>query len=57
MYDNFVNGERYARTPQLVEDFVANLPIMDIPHEKDYLEGTEIFRFSSSGCWRKNMAV
>ena len=57
MYDNFVNGERYARTPQLVEDFVANLPIMDIPHEKDYLEGTAIFRFSSSGCWRKNMAV
>jgi uncharacterized protein (DUF169 family) len=33
MYDNFVHGERYVRTPQLVENFVENLPIMDIPHE------------------------
>lgn len=33
MYDNFVRGERYARTPQLVENFVENLPIVDIPHE------------------------
>lgn len=33
MYDNFAHGERYARTPELVEDFVENLPITDIPHE------------------------
>ena len=32
MYDNFVHGERYARTPELVEDFVLNLPITDIPY-------------------------
>ncbi|MCP4579243.1 MAG: DUF169 domain-containing protein [Deltaproteobacteria bacterium] len=29
----FDHGERYAKTPALVEDFVDNLPIMDIPHE------------------------
>ena len=33
MYDNFVHGERYARSPELVEDFIENLPITDIPHE------------------------
>ena len=33
MYDNFVHGERYLKTPALVEDFVENLPITDIPHE------------------------
>jgi uncharacterized protein (DUF169 family) len=30
-YDNFLHGERYVKTPQLVEKFLANLPIMQIP--------------------------
>jgi uncharacterized protein (DUF169 family) len=29
-YDNFVNGERYLKSPDLVRTFVANLPIVDI---------------------------
>jgi len=33
MYDNFVHGERYVRSPVLVEDFIENLPITDIPYE------------------------
>lgn len=33
MYDNFVHGERYIRSPELVEDFIENLPITDIPHD------------------------
>lgn len=33
MYENFLHGERYERTPELVADFIDNLPIMDIPHE------------------------
>ena len=33
MNDNFVHGERYIQSPELVEDFIDNLPIVDIPHE------------------------
>jgi uncharacterized protein (DUF169 family) len=29
-YDNFVHGERYLKSPDLVRKFVANLPIVDI---------------------------
>ncbi|HTF99332.1 MAG TPA: DUF169 domain-containing protein [Nitrospirota bacterium] len=29
-YDNFVHGERYLKTPDLVRKFVENLPIIDI---------------------------
>jgi len=32
MYDNFVNGECYIQSPELVADFIENLPITDIPH-------------------------
>ncbi len=28
--DNFVHGERYVKTPELVRAFIANLPIIDI---------------------------
>jgi uncharacterized protein (DUF169 family) len=31
MADDFLVGERYKKTPELVEKFVAGLPIMDIP--------------------------
>jgi len=30
-YDNFVEGERYIKTPEQVHQFIANLPIVDIP--------------------------
>ena len=30
-YENFVHGEGYVKTPELVKKFVENLPIMDIP--------------------------
>jgi uncharacterized protein (DUF169 family) len=30
-YDNFVHGERYRKTPDLVRQFVKNLPMVDIP--------------------------
>jgi len=30
-FDNFVRGERYIKSPELVEKFVANLPIMEVP--------------------------
>ena len=30
-HDNFLHGERYIKTPGLVEKFMANLPIMQIP--------------------------
>ncbi|MBN1470492.1 MAG: DUF169 domain-containing protein [Syntrophaceae bacterium] len=30
-YDNFLHGERYIQTPELVEKFLENLPIMEIP--------------------------
>ncbi len=33
MYDNFVHGERYIRSPELVEDFIENLAITDVPYE------------------------
>ncbi|MBW1780661.1 MAG: DUF169 domain-containing protein [Deltaproteobacteria bacterium] len=33
MYDNFVHGERYIQSPELVEDFIENLPITDVPFE------------------------
>lgn len=29
-YDNFLNGERYIQTPELVEKFIENLPITDV---------------------------
>jgi len=29
--DDFLHGERYLKTPQVVEKFVDNLPIVDIP--------------------------
>jgi len=32
-YDNFVSGERYVKTPELVHQFIENLPITDIPAE------------------------
>jgi len=32
MNDNFVHGERYIQTPELVEDFIESLPITDIPN-------------------------
>jgi uncharacterized protein (DUF169 family) len=31
MADDFLNGERYLKTPQVVEKFVDSLPIVDIP--------------------------
>ena len=30
-YDNFVYGERYIKTPELVRQFIAGLPMIDIP--------------------------
>lgn len=30
-HDHFLHGERYIKTPDLVEKFVANLPMMEIP--------------------------
>jgi len=30
-YDDFIQGERYLKTPKQVESFVKNLPIIDIP--------------------------
>lgn len=30
-YDNFLHGERYRKYPQLVETFIAELPMRDIP--------------------------
>ena len=33
MYDNFVHGERYIQNPELVQDFIENLPITDVPYE------------------------
>jgi uncharacterized protein (DUF169 family) len=33
VYDDFVNGEAYVRTPELVMKFVECLPIVDLPHE------------------------
>lgn len=30
-YENFLNGERYIQTPELVEKFIENLPITTIP--------------------------
>jgi hypothetical protein len=32
-YDNFVSGERYIKTPERVDQFIENLPIIDIPAE------------------------
>jgi len=29
--DDFLNGERYIKTPELVENFLSELPIIDIP--------------------------
>lgn len=31
--DNFLHGERYIKTPELVADFIRCLPIMDVPFE------------------------
>src|SRR4030042_184217 len=30
-FENFLHGEGYVKTPELVKKFVENLPIMDIP--------------------------
>ena len=30
-HDNFLNGERYVQNPQLVEKFIRDLPLTDIP--------------------------
>ena len=30
-YDNFLHGERYVKSPELVEKFVQALPLMEIP--------------------------
>lgn len=30
-YDNFLHGERYVQTPELVEKFIGNLPMAEIP--------------------------
>ncbi len=30
-YDNFLQGERYVKTPALVKEFIKNLPIKDVP--------------------------
>jgi len=30
-YDNFLHGERYVKSPRLVQRFIENLPIVDIP--------------------------
>lgn len=32
-FDNFLHGERYIKTPELVTDFVNGLPTMEIPKE------------------------
>jgi uncharacterized protein (DUF169 family) len=32
-YDNFLHGERYVKTPALVEKFVENLPLTEIPEQ------------------------
>lgn len=32
-HDNFLHGERYIKTPKLVEKFIQTLPIMDIPEK------------------------
>jgi uncharacterized protein (DUF169 family) len=32
-HDNFLHGERYIKTPKLVEKFIQGLPIMDIPEK------------------------
>jgi len=31
LFDDFINGERYLKSPELVKEFVASLPIVDIP--------------------------
>jgi len=32
-FDNFIHGERYVKSPELVKEFIRNLPITDIPTE------------------------
>ncbi|MDI6796604.1 MAG: DUF169 domain-containing protein [Desulfatibacillaceae bacterium] len=32
-YDDFMLGERYLKSPQLVEKFIQNLPITDVPQK------------------------
>lgn len=32
-HDNFLHGERYIKSPTLVEEFVKNLPMTDIPEK------------------------
>ncbi|MGD9973045.1 MAG: DUF169 domain-containing protein [Desulfatirhabdiaceae bacterium] len=32
-HDNFVHGERYFKNPELVQKFIASLPMTDIPSE------------------------
>jgi len=33
LYDDFVHGERYTKTPELVKKFIECLPIIDLPFE------------------------
>ena len=33
MYDNFMYGERYIKSPELVKKFIEALPIIDVPTE------------------------
>ena len=32
-YDEFMEGERYVKTPEAVKEFVTQLPIVDIPYQ------------------------
>jgi len=32
-YDDFVHGERYLKSPELVRKFIEGLPLVDIPYE------------------------
>lgn len=32
-FDNFLHGERYVKTPELVKKFIDSLPIVDIPYD------------------------
>ena len=33
MFDEFMNGERYVKSPEQVKNFIENLPMTDIPNE------------------------
>jgi len=40
-FDNFVHGERYVKSPELVESFIRCLPITEIPYEYVVLKPLE----------------